>query len=72
MLSKVFLIKQGKCCGNGCLMCPYDDKHSGVSSTIREEVLSSLEPWEFEELNKDPNHNIIIKKKEGPDNNKPL
>ena len=53
-------------------MCPYDDKHSGASSTIREEVLSSLEPWEFEELNKDPNHNIIIKKKEGPDNNKPL
>ncbi|MBT7423303.1 MAG: hypothetical protein HN782_03760, partial [Candidatus Marinimicrobia bacterium] len=23
MLSRVFLIKQGKCCGNGCLMCPY-------------------------------------------------
>ncbi len=53
-------------------MCPYDDKHSGASNTIREEVLSSLEAWEFEELNKDPYHNIIIKKKEGPDNNKPL
>ena len=52
-------------------MCPYDDKHSGASSTIREEVLSSLEPWELEELNNNP-HNIIIKKQEGPDNNKPL
>ena len=71
MLSKVFLIKQGKCCGNGCLMCPYDNKHSGASSTIRFEVLNSLEPWELEELNNNPD-NIIIKKKEDPDNNKPL
>ena len=71
MLSKVFLIKQGKCCGNGCLMCPYDDKHSGASSTIREEVLSSLEPWELEELSNNPD-NITIKKKEDPDNKKPL
>ena len=71
MLSKVFLIKQGKCCGNGCLMCPYNDKHSGTSNTIRDEVLNSLEPWELEELNDDPD-NIIIKKKEDPDNNKPF
>ena len=52
-------------------MCPYDNKHSGASSTIREEVSNSLEPWELEELNKD-SHNIIIKKQEGSDNNKPL
>ena len=71
MLSKVFLIKQGKCCGNGCLMCPYDNKHSGASSTIRSEVLNSLEPWELEELNSNPD-NIIIKRQEGSDNNKPL
>jgi hypothetical protein len=71
MLSKVFLIKQGKCCGNGCLMCPYNDKHSGTSNTIRDEVLDSLEPWELEELNSNPD-NIIIKKTEGSDNNKPL
>lgn len=50
MLSKVFLIKQGKCCGNGCLMCPYVDKHSGKSTKIRKDVLSSLEKWEKEEL----------------------
>ena len=71
MLSKVFLIKQGKCCGNGCLMCPYNDKHSGTSNTIRDEVLNSLEPWELEELNSNPD-NIIIKRQEGSDNNKPL
>ena len=71
MLSKVFLIKQGKCCGNGCLMCPYNDKHSGTSNTIRDEVLDSLEPWELEELNNNPD-NIIIKRQEGSDNNKPL
>jgi|TARA_B100000405_G_scaffold281756_1_gene226353 hypothetical protein len=71
MLSKVFLIKQGKCCGNGCLMCPYNDKHSGTSNTIRDEVLDSLEPWELEELNSNPD-NIIIKRQEGSDNNKPL
>ena len=52
-------------------MCPYNDKHSGTSNTIRDEVLNSLEPWELEELNDDPD-NIIIKKKEDPDNNKPL
>ena len=39
MLSKVFLIKQGKCCGNGCLMCPYVDKHSGKGTEIRKDVL---------------------------------
>ena len=71
MLSRVFLIKQGKCCGNGCLMCPYNDKHSGTSNTIRDEVLDSLEPWELEELNSNPD-NIIIKRQEGSDNNKPL
>ena len=53
-------------------MCPYDDKHSGASSTIREEVLSSLEPWEFEELNKDPNHNIILKNQDDRNSKKPL
>ena len=50
MLSKVFLIKQGKCCGNRCLMCPYINKHSGKSTEIRKDVLDSLEKWEKEEL----------------------
>ena len=50
MLSRVFLIKQGRCCGNRCLMCPYTQKHSGNSKTIRKEVLESLEEWEKKEL----------------------
>ena len=52
MLSSLFLIKQGKCCGNGCLMCPYTKKHSGKSITVRAEVLKSLEPWEKRDLDK--------------------
>ena len=52
MLSRVFLIKQGKCCGLKCLMCPYEHQHSGESSMIREEVLNELEDWEKIELEK--------------------
>lgn len=50
MLSRVFLIKEGKCCGNGCLMCPYTNRHSGKSSTIKKEVLKNLESWERKAL----------------------
>ena len=55
MLSRIFLIKQGKCCGNKCMMCPYTNKHKGNSTTIRKDVLENLEEWEKEELN---NQNI--------------
>jgi len=34
MLSKQFLIKQKRCCGNGCLMCPYIPKHTKGSFKI--------------------------------------
>ena len=50
MLSRLFLIKQGKCCGNGCLMCPYEETHKGKSKKIRTEVLENLEKWEEQEL----------------------
>ena len=50
MLSRVFLIKQGKCCGHKCLMCPYENKHSGKSIKIRKSVIQSLEKWEKKEL----------------------
>tara|TARA_B100001094_G_scaffold331207_1_gene398782 strand:+ start:1923 stop:2057 length:135 start_codon:yes stop_codon:yes gene_type:complete len=33
-------------------MCPYTKKHSGKSSTVRVEVLKSLEPWEKRDLDK--------------------
>ena len=50
MLSKVFLIKRGECCGNRCLMCPYENKHSGESNNLRMDVIDNLEDWEKEEL----------------------
>mgnify|MGYP004250842095 FL=1 len=53
MLSRIFLINQGKCCGNECKMCPYEQKHKGLSRVIRKDVLSSLEDWEREELNEE-------------------
>ena len=28
MLSQEFLIQRGYCCGHGCLMCPYEPKHT--------------------------------------------
>ena len=56
MLARIFLLKQGKCCGNGCLMCPYKEKHSRGSQKIRKEVLDDLEIWEKEQLILDKIH----------------
>ena len=48
-------------------MCPYEQKHKGLSSVIRKDVLSSLEDWEREELNEESlverNARFEIKKK---------
>ena len=50
MLSKVFLINQGKCCGRKCVMCPYTNRHKGTSTTVRKKVIETLEKWEKKEL----------------------
>tara|TARA_S200000501_G_C20803778_1_gene735220 strand:- start:500 stop:688 length:189 start_codon:yes stop_codon:yes gene_type:complete len=50
LLSKLFLIKQGKCCGHGCLQCPYIPPHSGASNKINIDVYNNLESWELKEL----------------------
>ena len=52
MLSRVFLIKKGRCCGHKCLMCPYEDMHSGKSKKIRKEVIKQLQDWEKQEIKK--------------------
>ena len=52
MLSRIFLIKQGYCCGHKCLMCPYEDMHSGKSKKIRNEVIEQLQDWEKQEIKK--------------------
>ena len=50
MLSRIFLIKQRACCGNGCLMCPYNEKHIKGSKIICRDVANSLEDWEKKEI----------------------
>ena len=36
MLSREYLINRGTCCGLGCLMCPYEPKHTeGVTKVMR-------------------------------------
>jgi hypothetical protein len=39
MLSRLLLLKNNKCCGEGCLMCPYEPKHMVNSKLIRKDVL---------------------------------
>ena len=34
-LTKEQLIKVGKCCGNGCLNCPYEPKHTKGTVKIK-------------------------------------
>ena len=60
MLSRVFLIKQGHCCGHKCLMCPYEKMHSGKSKKNRNEVIIQLQDWEKQELKKHGKVNINL------------
>ena len=50
MLSRVFLINQNKCCARKCLMCPYEQKHSGKSSMVRKEIIKDLDEWELKQI----------------------
>ena len=34
MLSREFLIQRGYCCGHGCLMCPYEPKHTEGNTNL--------------------------------------
>ena len=43
MLSRLFLLKNKICCGNGCLMCPYEPKHNKGSTSINNKILDNLE-----------------------------
>ena len=38
MLSKEFLTERGYCCGHGCLMCPYEPKHTEGNTVLRKQV----------------------------------
>ena len=34
MLSQEFLVQRGYCCGHGCLMCPYEPKHTKGNTNL--------------------------------------
>ena len=40
MLSREFLVQRGYCCGHGCLMCPYEPKHT-KGNTIMSDAYGS-------------------------------
>ena len=51
MLSRLLLLKNKTCCGNGCLMCPYEPKHSQNSSIVRLEVIKVCNSEELKVIN---------------------
>ncbi len=51
MLSRFFLLKNKKCCGEGCLMCPYEPKHFQNSKIIRKEVIDTCNEKELKIIN---------------------
>ena len=61
MLSRLFLLKNKICCGNGCLMCPYEKMHSGKSKKIRAEVIDQLQDWEKHEIERQSKIKLISK-----------
>ena len=42
MLSKEYLLQRGYCCGHGCLMCPYEPKHTEGVTTMSGKVSNEL------------------------------
>jgi len=42
MLSREFLLDRGYCCGHGCLMCPYEPKHTEGVTTMSGEISNEL------------------------------
>ena len=51
MLSRLILLKNKRCCGEGCLMCPYEPKHFKDSVIIRQEVIDICTKEELEVIN---------------------
>ena len=51
MLSRLFLIKNKKCCGEGCLMCPYEPKHTKNTNQISKKILLTCTEEELSEIN---------------------
>ena len=45
------LLKNKKCCGEGCLMCPYEPKHFQNSTIIRKEIIEVCTKEELQTIN---------------------
>lgn len=52
MLSRLILLKNSRCCGEGCLMCPYDPKHVKNSNIIKKEIVEICTEEELDIINK--------------------
>lgn len=75
ILSREFLLKQGKCCGSGCKMCPYEPKHLQNSQKIKishptEDCYTIVIPEELKDktynsIKLDPKGYFLIKIDEG-------
>ena len=50
MLSREFLLQRGYCCGQGCLMCPYEPKHIKGNTAS---MLNKLGHYIFKRICKD-------------------
>ena len=46
MLSKEFLTQRGYCCGFGCLMCPYEPKHTKGNTNLMSETYGAAKELE--------------------------
>ena len=46
MLSEKYLIDRGFCCGNGCLMCPYEPKHIEGNTNLMSETYGAAKELE--------------------------
>tara|TARA_B100000530_G_C15785430_1_gene419341 strand:- start:343 stop:510 length:168 start_codon:yes stop_codon:yes gene_type:complete len=51
MLSRLMLLKNSRCCGEGCFMCPYEPRHDKNSRTIRKEVIKICTKEELNIIN---------------------
>ena len=52
MLSREDLIKLGECCGEGCLMCPYEPENEKGTTNVRI-TISNLSSGFHKKLNKE-------------------
>jgi len=52
MLSRIFLLKNRECCGEGCLMCPYFPKNKRKSKIINQNILPLCSNEELDIIDK--------------------